>query len=349
MAEKLKKIAKHGTLKSKIASRCVSWCVQNFCVIWNEKKNVRSDYFRVCSSPSCLFYLSLEFDTEDNFFFVHVNRSVCNSFTTKLTSVNIAVSFEDECGVLHFTKIFDMAADMSCIKSPYRLAEVQKYLIKGILHVGCSVTLTESEQSDSEKNYERIQNKFWSHCSVITSNELKEHIAILLEDDATNKVMIKVDGEFYPVHRNLLCSYSPVFSAMFSHDTLENRQNIIHVSDVRKEVIGEMLKFLYTGCTSALSPIMNMELYAAADKYAISTLKERCSKFLSSALNRELVLDILALAHQHADDKLKNTAIEFLVEKSPNLLKSEDFLSFIGSECEITQDIILYLVKHNMK
>lgn len=351
MADKRQQFGRYGSLKTKTTSRCVLWCVQNFYGLSKELKNIRSDYFRVSTLPNCLFYLSAEFETNKNAVVVFINRCAYNSFANKLLhfDADITISIEDAHGALHLTKSFEMTPDISFVSSLYDLNTIYNFCITGNLHIQCTIALTESELTDSQKNCRRIQDKIWSHCSVISSTELKEHVTVLLEGDACNKVIISVDDENFPVHKNMLCSNSPVFSAMFNHDTLENQQNVVKVNDVRKEIIGEMLKFIYTGCTSALSPTMNMELFIAADKYAISSLKERCSNFLASSLNKDLVLDILVLAHQHADDKLKNTAIQFLTEKSPDLLKSGEFLSFIESECDITQSILLFLVKQNTK
>lgn len=351
MADETKNFTKHGSLISRTSSRSVVWSLKNFPVICEERKKIRSDFFKVSAFTSCLFYLALELKENGNSFTIYVNRYFRNNFSNKFSyfKATITVSFEDILSNLHLTKCFDMTTDAPYVSTSYERDRIRNLCIEENLNICCSITLNDTEIRDSQKCFAWAENKVWSHCSVISSNELKEHIAVLLEDEAANKVIISVDGEIFPVHKNMLCSQSPVFSAMFEHDTLENQQNCVRVSDIRKEVIGEMLKFIYTGCTSALTPVMNMELFIAADKYAISSLKVRCSKFLASSLNQDLVLDILILAHQHADDNLKNAAIQYLTEKSPNLLESEEFISFIENEPEIAQHIVLFLVKHSAK
>lgn len=350
MSEKVKDFVKYGCLKTKITTRSVSWWIQNFRAAREEQKSIRSDFFKVSNLPNCLFYLALVFN-DKTYVTLLVYRCSHNNFSSKPVGFvgEITVSFEDACGNLYPTKNFCMTHDIFCVDSSYDSTIIEELCFKGNLLIHCSVSLTESEPSYAQIVSERIKKKIWSHCSVISSNELKEHVEVLLEGDASNKIIIIVDEEEFPVHKNMLCSQSPVFTAMFSHETLEFQQNRINITDIHKEIIGEMIKFIYTGCTSALSPLMNMELYVAADKYGISALKERCSKFLVSSLSRDIILDVLVLAHQHTDNELKNTCIQFLVEKESNLLESEEFLLFIENECEVVQSILLFLMKQNVK
>lgn len=340
---------KYGSLRTKISIRSVSWIVQNFLEICEQNKNIRSDLFKVSTLPNCSFYITMVADA--NTFTIYVYRCVSNILLCKAPdyTASIVISLEDIFSSLHFPKELTMTKGTTCVSASYDQIVARDFLIKGNLQIHCSVTVEESKLTDSQIKYEKIKEKLWSHCSAISVHELKEHIEVLLDGDASNKVIITVDGEDFSAHKNMLCSNSPVFSAMFSHETLEKQHNRIYIDDIPKEVIGEMLKYIYTGCTSSLSPVMNIELFIAADKYAIFSLKERCSKFLAAALNQELVLDVLVLSHQYADNDLKNTAVQFLIEKSSDLLEKDNFISFIESESELIRSILLTLVRQVSK
>ena len=63
----------------------------------------------------------------------------------------------------------------------------------------------------------------------------------------------------------MLASRSPVFEAMFEHDTIELSEGVIEIPDVRSEVCEEFLRYLYTGkCRSACR--FADELLVLADK-----------------------------------------------------------------------------------
>lgn len=58
---------------------------------------------------------------------------------------------------------------------------------------------------------------------------------------------------------------SSVFAAMFVHHMKENKQNSVLINDIKVEVLGEMLKFIYTDKVECLEPMAG-DLLAAADK-----------------------------------------------------------------------------------
>ena len=81
-----------------------------------------------------------------------------------------------------------------------------------------------------------------------------------------------------PCHLNILVARSPVFRAMFQHDTAEAQKKEIEMTDVEPEVAERMLTYIYTG---SLGPDMGgreADLLATADKYSLLELKEYCEE-----------------------------------------------------------------------
>ena len=66
-------------------------------------------------------------------------------------------------------------------------------------------------------------------------------------------------------HTNILAARSPVFQAMFQHDTAEAQSKVVEMVDVEPEIAMEMLQYIYTGNTKSAGK--EAELLAAADKY----------------------------------------------------------------------------------
>ena len=66
-------------------------------------------------------------------------------------------------------------------------------------------------------------------------------------------------------HTNILVARSPVFRAMFQHDTAEAQKKEVEMTDVEPDVAEAMLNYIYTG--SLHHSGKEAELLAAADKY----------------------------------------------------------------------------------
>ena len=63
----------------------------------------------------------------------------------------------------------------------------------------------------------------------------------------------------------MMCARSPVFRAMFQHDTAESQKKEIEMTDVDPDVAASMLEYMYTG--DLHHPGREADLLAAADKY----------------------------------------------------------------------------------
>ncbi|VDM36143.1 unnamed protein product [Hydatigera taeniaeformis] len=71
----------------------------------------------------------------------------------------------------------------------------------------------------------------------------------------------------FKAHKAILAARSPVFAAMFEHGMTESRANRVNITDVEPDILGEVLRFIYTGRVVGLdNPVMAQELLAAADK-----------------------------------------------------------------------------------
>jgi len=120
-------------------------------------------------------------------------------------------------------------------------------------------------------------------------------------------------------HTNILAARSPVFQAMFQHDTAEARNKMVEMSDVEPEVVHEMLQYIYTGNTESTGK--EAELLAAADKYSLLELKESCEEVLCKETNIDTVLNMLVLADRHEAVKLKEVCVKFLIENCHTVVR----------------------------
>ena len=135
-------------------------------------------------------------------------------------------------------------------------------------------------------------------------------IGPLLKARKFSDVKLKVNKETFRAHKLILAACSPVFAAMFEHETLENAESFIHIMDTDDNVFKEMLTYIYTGQIPNLEDTV-FDLLPLADKYQLDHLKAACAAYLLQNLTTENVLNVLILVNRHCLTQLKAKAIAF--------------------------------------
>ncbi|GIY45525.1 speckle-type POZ protein [Caerostris darwini] len=341
---------RRGFLKLEAISRTVIWTVENYHSLLISEHSICSNTFRVPTLPSCLFYMCLSLQRD--LFSLNVISIIKNQYSflrnTMNSVIKISIFLEDTVNQIELSKELIMPKDniLTPINFDKNVSASNKCLNKEHLEVRCTVTVSDTENFSSLQKTE-ISHKFEdNYIPSISTSELKDHLQVILDGDEDNHVTLIVGEDAFQVHRTILCSHSSVFTAMFEHDTSEKNKNQIYIDDISVETIGEILSFMYFGSTSKLSYEKAMDIYTAADKYAIMNLKRKCCNFLISSLTRESVLDVLIMADRHFDEALKESATKFLVNETADIIKSDEFLSFVENEPELARYVILHLLKH---
>ncbi|XP_014237851.1 speckle-type POZ protein-like [Trichogramma pretiosum] len=122
-------------------------------------------------------------------------------------------------------------------------------------------------------------------------------------------------GKEIPAHRVVLAGASPVFKAMFSHDMVENKSQLVDMADVNYEAAVEMLRYMYTGSVKTQACSLTAEILAAADKYQLEELKNKCEKILCSNVSTENAIEILKVADKYNVSCLKKKVVDFVRHK----------------------------------
>ncbi|KAI6184256.1 hypothetical protein M3Y97_00576500 [Aphelenchoides bicaudatus] len=126
------------------------------------------------------------------------------------------------------------------------------------------------------------------------------------------------------VHRVILAARSPYFSAMLSPHTKEYKEGKVEFPDLDYEVFSEILTFLYTGRAPRIRS-MALEIMILCDRFQISQLKDLAIRVLKEVISSSNVCNILINADLHSALKLKEAAIEFIVQNSSTILKSNQW------------------------
>lgn len=140
---------------------------------------------------------------------------------------------------------------------------------------------------------------------------LSDDFTRMFDDGRFADCTLTVGGRDLHAHKAILAARSPVFEAMFVHETEESKRNIVNITDVDYEVLKEMLRYIYTGTAPNLHSLAD-DLLAAADKYALERLKIQCEQALCINLTVDNSCETLILADLHSAEQLKQQCIDFI-------------------------------------
>jgi len=161
-----------------------------------------------------------------------------------------------------------------------------------------------------------------------------------------NFIILVKDVEF-KVHRNILGIASPVFTAMFSHEYVqENEENQMEIVDFSSEAVREFLCFIYTKAAPE-NAANSMELYELAAKYEIPCLLPIAEDLILDSINNENAYDVLVLGNLHNNEDLKKDAFEEIKKLFSDVKLSEslkdrpdDLKLLIDAQHKMKQGII---------
>ncbi|XP_049854013.1 poly [ADP-ribose] polymerase tankyrase-2-like isoform X3 [Schistocerca gregaria] len=140
---------------------------------------------------------------------------------------------------------------------------------------------------------------------------LSGDLGALLESKEAADVTLEVSGSQLLVHRAILTARSPVFRAKLRDITKESGSLTVQISDMKDEVMKQLLCFMYTDqvpdlCTYA-APLL-----VAADEYGIPLLKQVCEAMLAKGITVTNASEMAVLAVKHSCTKLKEVTINFI-------------------------------------
>jgi speckle-type POZ protein len=170
-------------------------------------------------------------------------------------------------------------------------------------------------------NYESYQSNKDGKVGILN------HLDILLQSETGSDVEFIVQGEKIKGHTLILKGGSPVLAAMFESDMTESFTRTVVVEDIEPSAFRAFLRYLYTGNTPFKFENDNMieQLFIAADKYQVVSLKEWCDSLLCKKINDENAMRLLVLAHLHSDEWLKEDCIKFIVKNKLFFFERVDF------------------------
>ncbi|GBN35691.1 TD and POZ domain-containing protein 5 [Araneus ventricosus] len=172
------------------------------------------------------------------------------------------------------------------------------------------------------------------------TNDLRNDMQCLYNDGFFSDVKLRIDTETFTAHRLILSARSPVFKAMFSNDMKEKTKECVDVPDIDSATGRRLLLYLYTDSLENLQWEPASQLYVAADKYAVLSLRNKCSSILKRNLCPSNACGILVLADMHNDVDLKTHVQNFILDHDQVLLLSDEWKDFMKGYLHLASEIM---------
>ncbi|KAI6238370.1 Speckle-type POZ protein-like isoform X2 [Aphelenchoides fujianensis] len=134
---------------------------------------------------------------------------------------------------------------------------------------------------------------------------LRRAIAATFDDEKYADLEVSCKERTFKVSKAVVLPQSPVFDAMFSHETAEKRTSSITIKDARPVDVERMLRFMYAGEVDDL-PAAAFDLLPLADRYHVAELTDQCVEAIVAGLTAENAVAAFRLAatHDHLHDFL---------------------------------------------
>uniref|UniRef100_A0AC35TSD1 BTB domain-containing protein n=1 Tax=Rhabditophanes sp. KR3021 TaxID=114890 RepID=A0AC35TSD1_9BILA len=203
----------------------------------------------------------------------------------------------------------------------YLLDEKNGLLPDDRLTILCEVSLVQDSKCSAGQTY-MINN------IKIPQATLCDDLSSMLENGLYSDCSLTIGSKVFKCHKALLATRSPVFKCMLQADMKEALENNIVIEDTCEEVIGELLRYIYSETIQNLETMAD-KLFIAADKYQIERLKSLCEVAMCNNLTCDNVCELFILADIYSAENLRAKCIEFINMHSVDVMVSSEWSEFI--------------------
>ncbi|GFX38473.1 TD and POZ domain-containing protein 4 [Trichonephila clavipes] len=176
--------------------------------------------------------------------------------------------------------------------------------------------------------------------SLDSIRTLKANLESSYEENLLCDVELKTKTRTFPAHKYVLSARSPVFKAMFTNDMRERNSECVNIEDMSDDTINRMLVYIYTAIVKDLKWESASQLYVAANRYEILSLKSKCSSFLKNNLSPNNACELLILSDMHQDEGLKSDVKEFILKSGSDIVNLNGWNLVLETNPELAQDIL---------
>ena len=164
----------------------------------------------------------------------------------------------------------------------------------------CDATMLSIDSSDQKPKI-----------SMKTSDFPSENSLKIYESALGLDIDIVIDEQTIKASKYILCRFSPVFEAMFTDEWKENKDNKIHITDIKFEVMQHLIRYLH-GIQCDVDVPTALGILMAADKYFISHVKQQLVDIVKPNIREQNVVQVLEIADKLSLEDLKSKALIFI-------------------------------------
>uniref|UniRef100_A0A7E4W9L8 BTB domain-containing protein n=1 Tax=Panagrellus redivivus TaxID=6233 RepID=A0A7E4W9L8_PANRE len=137
---------------------------------------------------------------------------------------------------------------------------------------------------------------------------------------------IKVEEREIKVNRGFLSMISPVFGAMFHHNTEESKTGIINITDFTHKTVKNVLDYCYGVNTTHNTPATVIDMIRFCDKYIIKPPMEKLHTWLKRNCTVKNFAAIADYAWQNGDESLQGKCGQVFNQNLEKLCGHPDFI-----------------------
>ena len=145
-------------------------------------------------------------------------------------------------------------------------------------------------------------------------------------------------------HKFIMSARSPIFAAMFQHESKEAALNRFNIADIQPDVFETLVRFIYIDKVD-LTFEMSKSLLAVSKRYQLALLQWKCQAFLAQNLSINNCCEALMLADVHGAADLKKDSVNFIRISSNEVVKTDGWnemkISRPGLVLEIVDQLLL--------
>eukprot|EP00092_Neocalanus_flemingeri_P097444 GFUD01124189.1.p1 GENE.GFUD01124189.1~~GFUD01124189.1.p1 ORF type:complete len:346 (+),score=70.71 GFUD01124189.1:110-1147(+) len=156
-------------------------------------------------------------------------------------------------------------------------------------------------------------------------------------------------GKEFACHKLLLTSQSPVFRAMFAHDSKENAESTVPIDDTTPEAVEEFLFFLYHGRLQRV-PIASLDfascLVHLASKYHMGVLMGICKDILVDIVDVSNVLKMMKMVDKYPElSEISVKLGSFFKENFEVIVINDDWSEFMATNPALVTNLLRAFAK----